>query len=64
VALVWYWWISVFFVHLVGLSFAEISSSFPVRNPPPPLSLLPCRPFNSVQLCRAMPTFPVSQATS
>ncbi|CAI7867984.1 unnamed protein product [Closterium sp. NIES-54] len=30
--LVWYWWITALFVHLIGLSMAEIASSFPVRN--------------------------------
>ncbi|GJP33201.1 hypothetical protein CLOM_g17757 [Closterium sp. NIES-68] len=32
VALVWYWWITVFFTHLVALSFAEISSAFPISG--------------------------------
>lgn len=35
VALVWYWWISAFFVLMVGFSFAEIASSFPVSVRPP-----------------------------
>ncbi|CAI5991909.1 unnamed protein product, partial [Closterium sp. NIES-65] len=33
VAVVWYWWITVFFTHLIALSMAEISSSFPVSPP-------------------------------
>ncbi|CAI5979366.1 unnamed protein product, partial [Closterium sp. NIES-65] len=32
VALVWYWWITAFFTHLVALSFAEISSAFPISG--------------------------------
>ncbi|CAI7841138.1 unnamed protein product [Closterium sp. NIES-53] len=32
VAVVWYWWITVFFTHLIALSMAEISSSFPVAG--------------------------------
>ncbi|GJP79231.1 hypothetical protein CLOP_g9482 [Closterium sp. NIES-67] len=32
VAIVWYWWITVFFTHLIALSMAEISSSFPVAG--------------------------------
>jgi len=36
VALVWYWWITVFFVHLVGMSFSEICVVLPSEPPPPP----------------------------
>eukprot|EP00475_Leptophrys_vorax_P006764 TRINITY_DN14228_c0_g1_i1.p1 TRINITY_DN14228_c0_g1~~TRINITY_DN14228_c0_g1_i1.p1 ORF type:complete len:617 (+),score=42.75 TRINITY_DN14228_c0_g1_i1:337-2187(+) len=30
--LIWYWWITAFFVHLIALSMAEISSSFPTAG--------------------------------
>ncbi|CAI7775651.1 unnamed protein product [Closterium sp. NIES-53] len=30
--LVWYWWITALFVHLIGLSMAEIASSFPTAG--------------------------------
>lgn len=29
---IWYWWITVFFVHIIGFSLAEISSSFPTAG--------------------------------
>ncbi|CAI5479693.1 unnamed protein product, partial [Closterium sp. Yama58-4] len=34
--LIWYWWITALFVHLIGLSMAEIASSFPWPALPPP----------------------------
>ncbi|CAI5976616.1 unnamed protein product, partial [Closterium sp. NIES-64] len=30
--LIWYWWITALFVHLIGLSMAEIASSFPTAG--------------------------------
>ncbi|GJP33203.1 hypothetical protein CLOM_g17759 [Closterium sp. NIES-68] len=32
VALVWYWWLAALFTHCVALTFAEVSSSFPISG--------------------------------
>ncbi|CAI5485462.1 unnamed protein product [Closterium sp. Naga37s-1] len=32
VALVWYWWLTALFTHCVALTFAEVSSSFPISG--------------------------------